>query len=661
MVKSKLNSNVNYTEIKILNSEDRDKEVALFEIELFDIPLLIALGEEKYNFVSENLVYFPVYIIKNEKVGKQIGIYELFKDDLTKSLDEDGDVDISKLDGPLLYSFVNKEYLSGFNRMNDDENPDEEDSEGSEEEDGEEEDGEEKDGEEEDGEEEDGEEEVVSKIVDKETKDTDEGYLKLNLKEELPEQNSAIAKKESDEYVETTTDSWIQKYLKNSNYSIVNNEGGGDCLFSSIRDGLKLVNVERSVADMRKILADETTEETFQTYKEMYDFSNLEKATLNEDIKKLASEFKTLKKGIETETERTKQRKIISQADKISKEHKELLTKRNEVNNMANEFAFMKGINTIEAFRAKIQTSEYWGDTWAISTLERVMKIKLILFAKEYYATDNEDNILTCGQLNDTKLEEAGIFEPTYYIILNYLGNHYELITYKNHGALTFKELPYDIKKRIVDKCIERAAGPFYIIPDFKKLMTKMNVVINEEEDNKPELYDDTTVFQFYYKSSNIPKPGKGSGEKLGSEGAQEYVELAAIKNWRRKLSNLWEQEFTIDNKKWLTVEHYYQASKYRIGNPEHYALFSLESGSELSKNPKLARVTGTNKKKQVDENFFNGRHETEMKTAMKAKFSQNDDLNKLLKNTKRAKLQMYVKGSQPVVYDSLMEIRKEL
>ena len=131
---------------------------------------------------------------------------------------------------------------------------------------------------------------------------------------------------------------------------------------------------------------------------------------------------------------------------------------------MAEEFAFMKGINTIEAFRAKIQTSEYWGDTWAISTLERVMKIKLILFAKEFYATDNEDNILTCGQLNDTKLEEAGIFEPTYYIILNYLGNHYELVTYKNHGALTFKEVPYD-EETDCDKCIERAAGPFYIIP----------------------------------------------------------------------------------------------------------------------------------------------------------------------------------------------------
>ena len=54
-------------------------------------------------------------------VGKQIGVYEIFKDDLSKSLDEDGDVDITELDGPLLYSFVNKEYLEVFSTMNNDE------------------------------------------------------------------------------------------------------------------------------------------------------------------------------------------------------------------------------------------------------------------------------------------------------------------------------------------------------------------------------------------------------------------------------------------------------------------------------------------------------------------------------------------------------------
>ena len=657
MVKSKLNSNVNYTEIKILNNSDRDKEVALFEIDLFDIPIIIALGDEKYDHIDDDLIYFPVYLIKNEQVGKQIGVYEILKDNLTHSLDEDGDVDITNIDGPLLYSFVTKDYLSDFDRSP---NTDTEDAEDAEEVEYAE-DVEEAEEAEEVEDAEDAEEVKDAEDVEKEIDSISKSLLKLNIKEIIDDENSEIANRYSEEYVETKSDSWIQKYLKNSYYKIVKNEGGGDCLFSSIRDGLKLVNVERSVGDMRKMLAQEATEEVFQNYKELHDFSTLEKTSLTDDIKKLSAEFKTLKRAIETETERTKQRNIISQADKISKEHKDLLARRGEVNDMLEEFGFMKGITTIEAFRAKVQTPDFWGDTWAISTLERVLNIKLILFAKEFYATDNEDNILTCGQLNDSKLEKAGIFEPKYYIILNYHGNHYELITYKNNGALTFKEIPHDIKKRIVTKCIERAAGPFYIIPDFKILMKKMNVVVDDTIQNKPELYDDNTIFQFYYKSSAIPKPGKGAGEKLGPEGAQEYVELSSIKDWRKKLSNLWEQEFTIDNKKWLTIEHYYQGSKYKNGNPEYYATFSLDSGSELSKDPKLARETGSNKKFIVDGGFFNGRHETEIAMAMKAKFTQNDDLSKMLKNTKRAKLQMYVRGSKPVVYDALMDIRRDL
>ena len=110
----------------------------------------------------------------------------------------------------------------------------------------------------------------------------------------------------------------------------------------------------------------------------------------------------------------------------------------------------------------------------------------------------------------------------------------------------------------------------------FKEYMNKMNVVLSEEVDTNTELYDDSTIFQFYFKSSDAPKPGKGTGEKLGPEGLQDYIELASIPKWRKKLSNFWEQEFILNNKKWLTVEHYYQGSKYKRNNPEHYHLFFL-------------------------------------------------------------------------------------
>ena len=81
------------------------------------------------------------------------------------------------------------------------------------------------------------------------------------------------------------------------------------------------------------------------------------------------------------------------------------------------------------------------------------------------------DNVLLCGQLNDTILERAGRFEPTHYILTEFMGYHYRLITYKEEEHLSLNELPFDIKQLIVDKCLERQAGPYYIIPDFRSFM----------------------------------------------------------------------------------------------------------------------------------------------------------------------------------------------
>ena len=87
----------------------------------------------------------------------------------------------------------------------------------------------------------------------------------------LLEQSKEDAKKENDEYKKLVDTLWIEKFFHNNNYHIVDNEGGGECLFAVIRDGLARIGIKKSVNEMRTELAKEATEEIFKNYKEQYE------------------------------------------------------------------------------------------------------------------------------------------------------------------------------------------------------------------------------------------------------------------------------------------------------------------------------------------------------------------------------------------------------
>ena len=63
-----------------------------------------------------------------------------------------------------------------------------------------------------------------------------------------------------------------------------------------------------------------------------------------------------------------------------------------------------------------------------------------------------------------------------------------------------------------------------------------------------------------------------------------------------------------------------------------------------------------------IDKDFFvTNRHEVEMKDAMRAKFTQNKNLRQILLATRDAKLVHYARGNPPIVFNNLMEVRREI
>ena len=103
---------INYPEIKILDPEDKNFDASMYAITVLGKDIIIALGQAKYTFVDDNIIYFPIYFVKDDSFSTQIGVYEIIADQLPNILDDDGDVILEDIDSPLIYSFVTPEMLT---------------------------------------------------------------------------------------------------------------------------------------------------------------------------------------------------------------------------------------------------------------------------------------------------------------------------------------------------------------------------------------------------------------------------------------------------------------------------------------------------------------------------------------------------------------------
>jgi predicted NAD-dependent protein-ADP-ribosyltransferase YbiA (DUF1768 family) len=674
MVKSLIDKAIEYKETTEIESDDSGYEANIYESEFFDVDVVFAIGQVKYTYLDNKIVYYPIYLIGDDNEKTQIGVYELLSSEQQNIVDEDGDVDLNRLNLPLFYSNAYSIISSGAGTAETVEESESDDDSVT----------------------------IIEKPQGKGT--STQGTQGTQGK-------SASTQGKSKKSVKQVQ--WIKDFMEDANYNVIDTPPDGNCFFTVLKLALEERGQTKSVDDLREILANNMDQSTFDNYKVLYDDAAREQKTLTLEIKNITKRHNELEKSVKTKTkDRNLQISYVKQLDEMETKHKELKDSRAKLSGYMTEFAFMKGIDNLAMLKLKMKTRDYWADTWAISTLERELNIKVIILSEYNYLVKDTINVLQCGQLNDTILEKKGIFEPSFFVITCYQGIHYQIITYNEKQSFTFGELPEKVKDLVVDKCLEKMAGPYSLIPDFveykKKRKQKMRSESDEDEDDDDviivddddkgkgddedtakemselpsDLYDNSTVFRFYIKSADKPLPGKGSGEKIGPEGVMAYKDLAKIPEWRKKLSNSWLSEFILDRHRWQSVEHYYQASKYKTSNPEFYLKFSLDTpDSDIARDPALAKEVGEHKtgmfkgvqmrpkniKPAAD--FFAKtkeapemtRSEIEMENAMRAKFDQNPELKRLLIETKRAKLEHVLPRREAVVFNELMRIRRDL
>ena len=648
MVVSLLNPKLNYPEYKNIHIDDVSNEVSVYEVPFFGQLYDIGLGSVKSDYIENNILHVPIYLIVKNKVVEQIGLYEVNGTNMSSFLDEDGDIDIGKMNDPLLFSYVNKEYLHKINRNLSIPSPPTF---------------------------------IDLSNDDEQDESTEVPMYMIPIHEQTVEQS----KKERNLYKPKKGEPWIRSFLKNDNIDEVDNEGGGHCLFAVIRDAYATRGINMSVKELREKLSNYATQDQFQYYRGQYEMYRDAVKEIDVKLKSLNKQNELLRKKIKEVSSREQQLKLVEESQVIKNKYDIAKEEKKFSAELGNEFSFMKKVSTLIDFKKALQDPSYWADAWAISSLESILNVKLILFSQEAYDSGDMSNVLLCGESGED------VIDPKEYIMAFYTGNHYMLITYYEHGLLDFSQIPYDVKLLIINKCMEKLAGPYYDITAFRLFREKLGIKdkVDSKHDPIVEIDDIHTpggkhdirkdiVFQFYSNSSDKKKPGMGVGEKIPKEDLLLFTALSGIKDWRRKLDNSWEQAFELDGHKWKSVEHFYNASKFLKNHPDYYLQFSLDSSgdSDLSKDVSQAVAAGSvsgklgkqivrPKEMNMDEDFLisigdkKSRSEKEMRRAIEAKMTQNKDLKKLLLETKNATLNHFQRGKEPVIAEELMDVRR--
>jgi predicted NAD-dependent protein-ADP-ribosyltransferase YbiA (DUF1768 family) len=672
MINSNLKKEVRYNVTNNIDKSDLDKEAYVYNAKIYNKHIKFVLGAPNFEHLNSKIIFFNIYLVNNGSIVSKIGIYETNNSDYNSLLDHNGDIDLNKLSDPIMFPYSKSLIMNNYDLIDDFETmsnaPSEVDTNTSM-------------GSDDDEEDEEEEEETASEATSEASTKSSINYNVMTLISQSKEESDY----EIANYEEDPKDTWVNKYLRSNKYEIIDNEGAGDCFFAVLRDALKTVKIETSVKSIREKLANEVDQTIFQTYKELFDLYYNNMKITQEQLKTHKNKHNTLKKMITGTSDGPDKIKLIQDAKDNFNTFTAINTKGKELEDLAREFQFMKDVNSVQDLKKVIKEvgGAYWADNWALSSLERIYNVKFIILSQTHYVEGEKEHVLQCIS-PDIKLEERGLFEPSYYIMADYYqNNHYKLITYDKNlkrGALTFSELPYKIKELILERCMEKNAGLYVLIPDFKTFANKHGIettsiskksaydTLVDTKKPKSQDYDDSIVIQIYNKSKHA-KVGEGSGESIKPELkiSKNVLELNNKKKypeWRKKLDN----EFLVTNLKidginWTSVKHYMLASRFN-GITDIISKFKKDGvyGSNIEEAQKFYEsqlAKKSIKSTLINDEEFKKMEHTLLEKALYAKFTQNDELRELLLLTGNALITLFKPSKGAIPFVELMKVRK--
>lgn len=719
MVKSLINSKISYEEIKEINPDDIDYTATVYILHIFDIDIPIVLGKMKYHPLNNKLAYYPIYLVSNDEIRSQIGVYEFIADRALTLLDDDGDIDLDKIGDPLLFSFANnRKYLlsadsnihqylqQNLNNISDknDESKLKETNEEANEETNEETNEE---ANEYSDEEYDKDIDIlklkVSKSSIEKTKQKNNDLLQDGIFEiqkkypkiQLDEEDEKDAEENHKEYHLSSGNYWIENFMKNNMFRIETlgkDKKKIESLYSLVVNSFTEIGHYTTNEKLKASIVAEIDDEIYQNERLEYSLFCTKKNEIKkkkDGLKKTIELYKTelQKKGGSINLQKKKH--LIQEGQESIKLFNENVKYSKQISNYCNRLQNVG--DRLESFKELIQSGKYLSYP-LISILEKNIHCKFLFFVETHYNCKSYDAILYCGDF-DTMTN----LQPKYYIMISISTIDwneciFSQITYKNKKIFEFKELPYDVRILIVNKCLELQSGELYKFQDVRNFKTKLGL---DADVGNRELFLQNVDEQIEENNLNVNKnsilmigekinssifAGKGFGEKLLANERINYLELYFAKDWRKILDDNYvmgngEACFKLDGLKWASVSHYLFATKFYNGFRNFYKKFSLDEGgiSELANNVEFAKNVADLKNKKpkyadirpkgihIDEDYeiTGNRGENARKEALVAKFTQNLEFKKMLLDTQNSLLFLFCRRKSPILDVQLMLLRQ--